>query len=679
MFKNMKLGAKIGAGFAALLIIAMGLGALAMWNMVNVKGKATLMVESYVPEVGVANLVERTSWETMYNIRAYGLVGEKDYLDAGRAALAKVESNLAEAMKLGKERGLTALVDNAGKATTEAGRYKELVDKTEALETGADKIRETLNESAAAYMKECAEYLKGQNEKHQEEIGALAAVDDAAKKALTERAWKITVANDIVDLGNATRIAVWRGMAQRDATPISEATKNFAGIGQKLEELKAVTRDPANLEQIAKCKAAGDSYLAAMNELLKNMEESATVAKARAEAAEKVLDAAQATAKLGMEQVTGMAGEAESALAMATMVLAVGLGCAFVVGVLMAIVITRSITKPINRVIEGLTAGSEQVSAAAGQVAQSSQSMAEGASEQASSLEETSASLEEMASMTRQNADNANQANSMAGEARESAERGTVAMERMIDAINKIKESSDQTAKILKTIDEIAFQTNLLALNAAVEAARAGEAGKGFAVVAEEVRNLAQRSAEAAKNTATLIEGAQKNSDNGVAVSAEVADILRQITDKAQKVSQLVSEVSVATNEQSQGIDQVNTAVSQMDKVTQANAANSEEAASASEELSAQAGELENMVSDLLAIVGGAGAASGQRRNGSASKTAPRKKASTALPASAKHHALGNGSSKGSKAMVATGARHEQKVVNPEEVIPLDEDDFKDF
>jgi methyl-accepting chemotaxis protein len=170
-------------------------------------------------------------------------------------------------------------------------------------------------------------------------------------------------------------------------------------------------------------------------------------------------------------------------------------------------------------------------------------------------------------------------------------------MKRMGSAIMKIKESSDSTAKIIKTIDEIAFQTNLLALNAAVEAARAGEAGKGFAVVAEEVRNLAQRSAEAAKNTAQLIEESQENSEGGVRISDEVGKILGRIVDGVKKVNDLIGEFNAASNEQSNGIEQVNIAVSQMNKVTQQNAANSEESASAAEELNSQAEELAAMVS----------------------------------------------------------------------------------
>jgi methyl-accepting chemotaxis protein len=275
------------------------------------------------------------------------------------------------------------------------------------------------------------------------------------------------------------------------------------------------------------------------------------------------------------------------------------------VTLLVVILFAQSVTSQINRVIEGLTEGSEQVAAASNQVSASSQHLAEGSSEQASSLEEVSSSLEEMTSMTRQNTDNAKLADTMSGEAQQAAEKGSDAMVRMNDAISKMKDSSDETAKIIKTIDEIAFQTNLLALNAAVEAARAGEAGMGFAVVAEEVRNLAQRSAEAAKDTASLIEESQANAENGVAVNNEVGEILGEIAQNSQKVKNLISEVSSASEEQTQGIEQINTAIAQMDKVTQTTAASAEESASASEELTSQATELNNMVQQLVEVVGG--------------------------------------------------------------------------
>ncbi|MEO7426448.1 MAG: methyl-accepting chemotaxis protein [Fibrobacteria bacterium] len=360
----------------------------------------------------------------------------------------------------------------------------------------------------------------------------------------------------------------------------------------------------------------------------------------------------------------------------------IGVAISTILAAFIGIYLSRTITSALSKVIASLTDGSEQVSSASSQISQSSQQMAEGASEQASSLEETSASLEELSSMTKQNSDNAKQANLMVNDTREAVEKSRAAMDRMSQAIGQIKNSSDQTAKIVKTIDEIAFQTNLLALNAAVEAARAGDAGKGFAVVAEEVCNLAQRSAEAAKNTSSLIEQSQKNADNGVSVSQEVAAILASIVASVSKLSQLIGEVSSASQEQTKGIEQIGMAVSEMDKLTQSNAATAEESASASEELSAQANELNDMVNVLVAIV--SGSASGTRtapaalgktassvsRTGSNSagpKARPKPDWSPApAPASRK-----NG--------YAPAARVAVKSAHAEAVIPLSDDESNDF
>ncbi len=271
--------------------------------------------------------------------------------------------------------------------------------------------------------------------------------------------------------------------------------------------------------------------------------------------------------------------------------------------------LSRYVTKPLNAVIQGLTDGAEQVSSASGQITQASQQVAQGSGEQASGMEETSSSLEEIASMTKQNATNAEEANGLISEVNTRINKGKESMDRLSGAIEEIKKSSDATSKIVKNIDEIAFQTNLLALNAAVEAARAGDSGKGFAVVAEEVRNLAQRAGEAARNTATLIEGSVKNADQGVSVAFETGKALNEVEVSAQKVRELISEITAASKEQAQGIDQVATAVSQMNQVTQSNAANAEESASASEELHAQAEQVNGMIQELLAIVGGSNGA----------------------------------------------------------------------
>jgi PAS domain S-box-containing protein len=264
--------------------------------------------------------------------------------------------------------------------------------------------------------------------------------------------------------------------------------------------------------------------------------------------------------------------------------------------------------------LQQVASASEQVSSAAGQIGSGSQAVAQGASEQASSLEEISSSLQEMASMTRQNAANAQEARSLSDAARGSVGTGVDSMRRLSEAIERIKRSSDDTAKIVKTIDEIAFQTNLLALNAAVEAARAGDAGKGFAVVAEEVRNLAMRSAEAAKNTANLIEGSVKNAEQGVAINQEVFANLEEINTQVRKVGEVMAEIAAASEQQSEGIEQVTQAVSQMDQVTQQNAANSEESASAAQELASQAAEMNGLVETYRLSSARAADAPGKRR-----------------------------------------------------------------
>jgi methyl-accepting chemotaxis protein len=278
--------------------------------------------------------------------------------------------------------------------------------------------------------------------------------------------------------------------------------------------------------------------------------------------------------------------------------------------IIIALFVGRSISKPINQVVTGLTEGAVQVAAAANQVSSASQSLAQGASQQAASLEETSSSIEEMASMTRQNNDNAQQADTLMKEASKIVSTANSSMKQLKDAMGKITSASEETGKIIKTIDEIAFQTNLLALNAAVEAARAGEAGAGFAVVADEVRNLAMRAADAAKNTSSLIEENIKNINDGSDLVINTDGAFSQVEESAKKVGELVSDIAAASQEQTQGIEQINKATGEMDTVTQQVAANAEETAASSEELSAQAETMHGVVERLHQLVEGASAKS---------------------------------------------------------------------
>jgi len=334
-------------------------------------------------------------------------------------------------------------------------------------------------------------------------------------------------------------------------------------------------------------------------------------------------------------------------------------------GLLLAVVIgyflTRAITRSVTRVVQSLSEGSQQVAAASQQLSATSQTLAEGNSELASSIEETSSTLEESASMVRQNTENTTQAVVLAGQTKAAADQGNEEMRQMLEAMAEIKDSSSQISKIIKVIDEIAFQTNILALNAAVEAARAGDVGMGFAVVAEEVRNLAQRSAQAAKDTAEMIERNIQLSGRGVEMADRVARSLSEITLQTQKVTELIDEIAAASQEQAQGIHEINNAVSQMEKVTQQNADAAEESAAAAEELSAQAVTLMEIVDQLVRLV--EGAAAGQAIDHRLIPAPRPKPDRRSLPQSKPVHPLPSGE----------GAKR-TALVDPETIIPLEED-----
>jgi methyl-accepting chemotaxis protein len=326
----------------------------------------------------------------------------------------------------------------------------------------------------------------------------------------------------------------------------------------------------------------------------------------------------------------------------------------------------RSISSPIKSAVDQMSEGANQVAAASSQVSAASQSLAEGSSEQASALEETSSSLEEMSSMTKQNAANAAQADGLMKQANKVIQKANEGMKSLTRSMTEITAASEETSKIIKTIDEIAFQTNLLALNAAVEAARAGEAGAGFAVVAEEVRNLAIRAADAAKNTSGLIEGTVRKIKEGSTLVVSTNEAFGEVSASASKVGELVGEISAASQEQSQGIDQINKAVAEMDKVTQSTAATAEESASASEEMNAQAEQMKQIAVTLVNIIGGSGNGNGDGNRG----TIPVKKS------------LGRAISAVTPKRSASGnivSYHKSRGVRPEQVIPMEEDPFKDF
>lgn len=292
--------------------------------------------------------------------------------------------------------------------------------------------------------------------------------------------------------------------------------------------------------------------------------------------------------------------------------LSVTAGFLLITALLIIPIAQRTVVRPMRKAISANQEIAEFLTTAADQFTSASDSIAQGANEQAAGLRQTSSSLEEITSMTKNNADNSHHANQLASEARQVAQSGVTAIQAMNQAMKDIQTSADGTAKIVKVIDEIAFQTNLLALNAAVEAARAGEAGKGFAVVAEEVRNLAIRSADAAKETADMIQTSVQQALKGVDLSSTVDQRLTEIAEKVGKTADIVGEITSASQEQARTIEEINAAITQMDAVTQQNAANSEETASSARELSFQSVQLKKTVNELIDMVGTVPASLGQ-------------------------------------------------------------------
>lgn len=551
------------------------------------------------------------------------------HLDAVLDELGKLKSITVVPADLELIAGVERAIQNY-RAAIEAYR----VEKALAAQADAAKLarlNSQMDQAAGNFTRQVKSFLEGQTEKLQADVD--------------ERIWKISYVNEILDLGNFARINNFKSQALRDPDAMQLGIERIEEMGDYFDMLKPITRDPEDIALMESTQAAADRYQTAMEGYLEAFLAMEDLNTRRNAVATQALEGAQNLARRGLEETTTIANDSVAYMNAQFRFFAVALVFALALGVTMAYFIIRAITRPLTQAIGNLSSGAGETNSASQQVSSASQSLAEGASEQAASLEETSSSMEEMTSMVARNAEVARKTNEQAREARSAAESGvrsmgelreradavSVSAQEMESAMQAIKQSSDSISKIIKTIDEIAFQTNILALNAAVEAARAGEAGAGFAVVADEVRSLARRAAEAAQETASMIEDSMERSERGVRVNETVGRNLKDVLEKANQVenglksittivsgvNDAMEELEASVKEQQDGINQINTAVNQVNEVTQSNAASAEEAASAAEEMSSQSDNLLEIVATLREMVSGSGSKNGSNgRNG---------------------------------------------------------------
>jgi len=635
-WKDMSVGKKLTLSFMIIILIVLISGVVGIFILNKVSSSANTVVKEKVP--------------IQYSVLKANLAIEKieggitDYISSF-SGLEKKEDDLLAAID---EFDMWISMINHG---TSSEKFKNSKSHEVYKKLGLDinvpksskQLLETVNKCAQesiAFRISCAELIKAHNEYLKYSVNAEGKNYDLPSYLLRlqkyQTDWFNSLESVVVSVTNFEKntdpakgpFGTWINTYKVDGEPLNKFIKKIDKYHKKLLDYAVKINDAKDFERKDRYLKRNAGNVARINKYLNEIDKYITpiYQELNATKAEKLLilnqvgleinKAIDTIDKTSEKEMAAALEDSETSKKNGITILVVLTIAAVVIGVLLSFFIATGITKLLNIIVEELNNGASQVTFSSSQISSSSRQLAEDSSEQAASIEETSSSLEEMSSMTKQNADSAGQADNLMKEANLVVGQANNSMNELTSSMEEISKASEETSKIIKTIDEIAFQTNLLALNAAVEAARAGEAGAGFAVVADEVRNLAMRAADAARNTADLIEGTVKKVGDGSGLVSRTNEAFAQVAESAKKVGELVGEISTASNEQAKGIEQVNKTVIEMDKLVQQNAASAEESASAANEMNIQAEHMKASVDELAVLAGkskskAAGSASG--------------------------------------------------------------------
>lgn len=603
----MKLSAKIGLGFSFCVVLLIAVGCTGVWALTHLlRDQVTILEELEIAKKANDILLDAEGAQSA--ALRYIVYKDKKYLDEIKHHYDNALSDVDLAKALMKSEENKAMADQVAASM---GLYMDANVEYSKLNKEVEEVGAVRAAAAAELVKEMKNLINVQKlslEKYMDEVAEGKAVSREAVE-------KVFLAQQMLHSFNEARVLAQKyqlAVNPEDQDAVAKTWIEQLSITEGfIKQGKQQMKDGDSQKALAAIDRARERYLEQVEKFRSINQAKRDVQRNKQKPAAENVVAKAATVSDGVYAfIKKTSEEARATASFANAMLISVCIVAALISSMMAWLIARSIIRPVSAIAGSLANGASQVSSAANQVSHSSQSLAQASTEQAASLEQTSAAMVQMESMTAQTVENAKRATMLAEESQNSVKKGQEVMQRMSSSIHKIKDSSEETAKIIKTIDDIAFQTNLLALNAAVEAARAGEAGKGFAVVAEEVRSLAKRSADAAKSTAELIEESKRNSEEGYSISVDVVEIFNRIDESASKTTQLSKEVAVANQEQREAIKQISSAIAEMDKVTQSNAASAEETSAASTQLTTQAESTNELVRSLRELVYGKGTSS---------------------------------------------------------------------